>query len=309
MKSEKQRILVTGANGLLGQKLVQRLKDDLEIVLFASGKGESRLPKSWAGSYTWITLDVSDRKKVASVFEEVQPDVVIHTAAMTQVDDCEKDKEACWTANVDAVANLVAASERQKAHFVHVSTDFIFDGENGPYFEEAEPNPINFYGWSKLAAERIVMGSKTSWAIARTVLVYGIAQDMSRSNIILWVKKSLEQGKSIQVVNDQWRSPTLADDLADGCILLAKKHAEGIFNISGRDFLTPYQMAILTADYFGLDKNLIQESNSTIFTQPAKRPRKTGFIIDKAIAELGYAPKSFIDGIGILAKQLILAES
>lgn len=309
MKSEKQWILVTGANGLLGQKLVQRLKDDLEIVLFASGKGESRLPKSWEGSYTWITLDVSDGKQVESVFEEVRPDVVIHTAAMTQVDDCEKDKEACWTANVDAVAHLVAASERQKAHFVHVSTDFIFDGKNGPYSEEAEPNPINFYGWSKLAAERLVIGSKTSWAIARTVLVYGIAQDMSRSNIILWVKKSLEQGKSIQVVNDQWRSPTLAEDLADGCILLAKKHAAGVYNISGKDFLTPYQMAILTAEYFGLDKNLIQESNSTIFTQPAKRPPKTGFIIDKAIAELGYAPKSFIDGIGILAKQLILAES
>lgn len=309
MKSEKLRILVTGANGLLGQKLVNALKDDPEVKLFASGKGESRLPKAWDGSYHWISIDVSDKGQVENAFAEIQPHTLIHTAAMTQVDDCEKDKEGCWNANVNAVANLVAAAEVYQTHFVHVSTDFIFDGENGPYTEDADPNPVNFYGWSKLAAERLVMKAKTPWAIARTILVYGIAQDMSRSNIILWVKKSLEQGKTIQVVNDQWRTPTLAEDLADGCILIAKKCATGVFNISGKDLLTPYQMAVMTADYFGLDKRLIQESNSRLFTQPAKRPPKTGFIIDKAVRDLGYAPKSFFDGIGILAKQLILAES
>lgn len=309
MKNEKLKILVTGANGLLGQKLVDALKDDPEVELFASGKGGSRLPSSWGKSYSWVQLDVSDKGQVESAFAGVQPHAVIHTAAMTQVDDCEKDKEGCWRANVDAVANLLAASELYQTHFVHVSTDFIFDGENGPYTEDADPNPVNFYGWSKLAAERLVMKAKTPWAIARTILVYGIAQDMSRSNIILWVKKSLEQGRTIQVVNDQWRTPTLAEDLAAGCILIAKKKATGVFNISGKDLLTPYQMAVMTADFFGLDKGLIRESNSTLFTQPAKRPPKTGFVIDKAVKELGYAPKSFIDGIGILAKQLILAES
>jgi len=134
--------------------------------------------------------------------------------------------------------------------------------------------------------------------------VYGIADDMSRSNIVLWVKKSLEEKKTIQVVNDQWRTPTLAEDLAEGCFLILKKEATGIFNISGKDFLSPYQMAIKTADFFGLDKSFIVESDSTKFTQPAKRPPKTGFIIDKAVNQLGYQPHSFEQGIDILAKQV-----
>ena len=140
-------------------------------------------------------------------------------------------------------------------------------------------------------------------------MVYGIAQDLSRSNIILWVKSSLEQGKEIQVVDDQVRTPTLAEDLAAGCILIAEKGATGVYNISGSELLTPYEMAMQTAEFFDLDKSLIKRTDSTRFTQPAKRPMKTGFIIEKARKQLGYAPKTFREGIGILAKQIILARS
>jgi dTDP-4-dehydrorhamnose reductase len=127
---------------------------------------------------------------------------------------------------------------------------------------------------------------------------------MSRSNIILWVKKSLEDGKNINVVNDQWRTPTLAEDLAKGCALIAEKEAEGVFNISGKDLLNPFQMAHMTADYFGLDKSFINEATAATFSQPAKRPPKTGFKIDKAVNELGYKPVSFEEGIAILASQI-----
>jgi len=139
--------------------------------------------------------------------------------------------------------------------------------------------------------------------------VYGLANDLSRSNIILWVKSSLEAGKQIQVVDDQERTPTLAEDLAAGCILIAKQGATGVYNISGEEVLTPYQMAIETADYFGLNKELIVRTDSTKFTQPARRPMRTGFIIQKAKKQLGYRPKTFRMGIGILAKQIILAHS
>lgn len=305
----KKKVLVTGANGLLGQKLIGLLRNDISVELIGTGKGASRLPESWAGSYTWMELDITDREEVLEVFAATKPDSVIHTAAMTQVDDCEKDREGCRILNVDAVKYVIEACEKQDSHLIHLSTDFIFDGEDGPYTEEAVPNPVNYYGETKLEAENLLLASNIRWAIVRTVLVYGIAQDMSRSNIILWVKKSLEQGKTIQVVNDQWRTPTLAEDLAEGCILIMKKGATGIFNISGADFLTPYDMAIQTADYFGLDKSLITESDSKLFTQPAKRPARTGFNIDKAKKELGYSPKSFLAGIGILAKQLKLADS
>jgi len=249
-------------------------------------------------------MDISDRDSVESVLRFTQPDVIINTAAMTQVDDCETQREACWKTNVTAVENLIRCCQALHIHLVHVSTDFIFDGTHGPLDEAAIPNPVNYYGESKLAAEKLIQASPIPWAILRTVLVFGITHDMSRSNIVLWVKNSLEQKKSIQVVNDQWRTPTLAEDLAMGCYLAAKKKAKGIYNISGKDFMSPYDIAIRTAEYFKLDKALINPTDSTRFRQPARRPAKTGFIIDKARKDLGYEPHSFEEGLGILAAQL-----
>lgn len=302
----KQKLFITGANGLLGQKLVTQLVEEGVFEVLASGRGACRLPDS---GFTYVSLDITDRQAVAEAFEQHQPDVVIHGAAMTQVDDCEKDREACYEANVTATENLLAAAEKRNAHFIFVSTDFIFSGEKGPLTEEEVPDPVNYYGESKLVAEQKVMASSLKWAIARTVLVYGIAHDMSRTNIILWVKKSLEEGKTIHVVDDQYRTPTLAEDLAAGCILIANQKAEGVYNISGEDFLTPYQMAKMTADFFDLDQSLIVKADSSTFSQPAKRPAKTGFIIKKAQKELGFQPKTFRTGIAILAKQINLARS
>jgi dTDP-4-dehydrorhamnose reductase len=296
------KILVTGSNGLLGQKLIEKLAKNPNVDVLATARGENRLP--FNENYSYSALDITDKQNVDEVFDTFKPDVVIHGAAMTNVDQCETEKEECWKLNVLATEYLLEAAERHNTFFLHVSTDFIFDGAEGPYSEEGEANPVSFYGWSKYAAEKLVIHSKLKWAIARTVLVYGIAHDMSRSNIILWVKNSLESGKSINVVNDQWRTPTLAEDLADGCILIAEQRAEGIFNISGKDLLNPYQMAVMTADYFGLDKSLINEVDGTQFKQTAKRPAKTGFILDKAIDVLGYNPKNFTEGIAFLAEQL-----
>lgn len=295
------KILVTGSNGLLGQKLTERLQDDASVHLIATARGKSVLPIERADYYT---LDVTDATAVADLFARVKPDVVIHTAAMTQVDQCESEREACWTANVTAVENLVTSCAAVGAHLVHVSTDFIFDGSRGPLDETEKPNPVNYYGESKLAAEERVINSTISWSILRTVLVYGITRDMSRSNIVLWVKNSLEQGKTIQVVNDQWRTPTLAEDLAQGCHLAAIKKATGIYNISGKDFLSPYDIAHKTADFFKLDKSLIKAADSSTFKQPARRPLTTGFIITKAERELGYKPHSFEQGIAVLAEQI-----
>ncbi len=303
----KQRILITGANGLLGQKLVGLLANQPDVELFATARGANRLPA--AEGYTYLPMDITDRQQVLDVITQVRPDSVIHGAAMTDVDKCEVDKDGCWAQNVTAVEYMVEACRAVGAFLCHVSTDFIFDGAAGPYTEEAEGNPLSFYGWSKYAAEKVVMnagrgGGPLNWAIARTVLVYGIAHDMSRSNIILWVKKSLEEGKTIKVVTDQFRSPTLAEDLAAGCALIAQKQATGIFNISGKEVLTPHEMALQTADYFGLDKSLITEATAATFQQTARRPPRTGFIIDKARTELGYSPRSFSEGIALLAGQM-----
>ncbi|MCP4521821.1 MAG: SDR family oxidoreductase [Cytophagales bacterium] len=299
---EKKKILVTGSNGLLGQKLVRLIVQENEYDLVATARGENRLLMT--EGYQFCSMDVTNEEEVAKVIAEEKPNYVIHTAAMTNVDQCEDEQEGCDKLNVDAVAYLVKACEENNVFFVHLSTDFIFDGETGPYKEEDEPNPISYYGESKLRAENIVTESSIKWAIARTVLVYGITEGMSRSNIVLWVKKSIEEEKQLQIVNDQLRSPTLAEDLAMGCYLIVKKEAEGVYNISGKDVLTPYEMAIKTADYFNLDKSFINETDGSKFQQRAKRPPKTGFIIDKAVKDLDYNPHSFEEGIAILEKQV-----
>lgn len=295
------KILVTGSNGLLGQKLTVLLQQDITIDLIATARGKSNLEIT---NGQFVPLDVTDKNAVTEVFAKVKPDVVIHTAAMTQVDQCETERDACWKANVDATQYVTDACIQNDIHLVHVSTDFIFDGSHGPLDENEKPNPVNYYGQSKLAAEELIQKSRAKWSILRTVLVYGITNDMSRSNIVLWVKNSIEQGKTIQVVNDQWRTPTLAEDLAMGCYLAAIKKTEGIYHISGKDFLTPYEIAIATADYFKLDKSLIKATDSSKFKQPAQRPAKTGFIIDKARKDLGYEPHSLTEGIGVLASQI-----
>jgi dTDP-4-dehydrorhamnose reductase len=295
------KILVTGANGLLGQKLVGLIAGKSGDTLVATGRGANRNPD---GGYHYREMNITDTNQVMSVISDERPDVVIHTAAMTNVDQCEEDQEGCWLMNVTAVEYLIQACQETGTFLLHLSTDFIFDGANGPYKEEDEAHPISYYGESKLAAEQRIMDSPIRWAIARTVLVYGIAHDMSRSNIILWVKKNLEERKQIFVVNDQWRTPTLAEDLAEGCYLIASKEAEGVFNISGKDLLTPYEMALKTADFFKLDKSYITETDGSRFSQVAKRPPRTGFVLDKAYEVLSYVPHSFDEGISVLADQI-----
>lgn len=301
MKNKK--ILITGANGLLGQKLVKLISEQQGYALIATGRGDNRLP--YTAGYVYQSMDITDYDQVNMVMQSYHPDVVIHAAAMTNVDQCESEQEKCWELNVTATHLLIDAAEAIDAFFIHLSTDFIFDGEAGPYTEADEPNPVSFYGQSKLAAEELLYErDKLRWAIARTVLVYGLGYNMSRSNIILWVKQNLSKNKPLRLVTDQVRSPTLAEDLAMGCFLLAQKEMQGIFNISGKDVLTPYDMAMKTAAYFKLDQSLISEADSGNFSQPAKRPPKTGFIIDKARKKLGYDPHSFDEGIDIIARQL-----
>lgn len=304
-----QKILITGSNGLLGQKLVYKLKDKANVSCIATARGENRLVNK--NGYTYAELDITNYDNVAKVFKEFMPDVVINTAAMTNVDACETDRDGAKLLNVTAVQNQVSVLEElmkqnqgYKPHFIHLSTDFIFDGTHGPLDENEKPNPLSYYAETKLEAEQIVQASSLFWSIARTVLVYGIVDNMSRSNIVLWVKQSLEQGKTINVVDDQFRTPTLAEDLADGCILIAEKKAQGIYNISGKDFLNILEIAHLVADYYQLDKSLIKASKSADIKQPAKRPPITGFIIEKAKKDLGYNPHSFVEGIRFLEEQL-----
>ncbi|HMC97699.1 MAG TPA: sugar nucleotide-binding protein, partial [Flavobacteriales bacterium] len=200
---------------------------------------------------------------------------------------------------------LVDAAKRQGSHFIFLSTDFIFDGENGPYREEDAPQPLSIYGQSKLDAENVVINAGLKkWAIARTIIVYGVAGGLSRSNVVLWAKAALEKGQPIKVVNDQWRMPTLAEDLADGCIRIAKRGATGIYHLSGPDGMSILELVQRVGQFFRLDTGVITPVSSESLSQPARRPPRTGFVLDKARRDLGYAPHGFEAGLEVLKSQL-----
>ena len=295
-------ILVTGSNGLLGQKIVYKLLQRSDVNLVAASKGENRLREK--NGYTYINLDISKLEDVRAAIENFQPQVIINTAAMTNVDECETKREECWAANVTAVENFVDAIGNSAIHFIHLSTDFVFDGEAGPYKEEDQPNPLSYYALSKYESEKVLQKSNISWAILRTIIVYGIVDNMSRSNVVLWAKGALEKGQPINVVDDQFRSPTLAEDLADACISAGDKRAKGIYHVSGKDIMSILELVYRVADFWKLDKSIVKPIKSDTLNQAAKRPPRTGFILDKAYRELYYKPHSFEEGLKILDEQL-----
>ncbi|HTB06751.1 MAG TPA: SDR family oxidoreductase [Bacteroidia bacterium] len=301
----KKKILITGSNGLLGQKLVYRLLREPNVEVIATSKGPNRLVNQTG--YTYQELDITNAQEVETTFKKLVPDVVVNTAAMTNVDACETEKELCYKMNVDAVQYIVNALKKlpNDPHLTHLSTDFIFDGAKGPYKETDIPiPPKSIYAESKFESETIVEESGLKWAILRTILVYGVVDNMSRSNIVLWAKDSLSKKKNINVVDDQFRSPTLAEDLAEGCALVALKGATGFYHISGKDQMSILEMVQKIADFWHLDKSLINPIKTNTLGQAAERPMRTGFIVDKARKDLGYEPHSFTDGLAMVDKQL-----
>jgi len=295
-------ILVTGSNGLLGQKITSAILSGRQFNLVATSKGLNRFKVT--EGYQYASMDILDPANVRAVIEKYRPDSIIHTAALTNVDKCHEQKELAHQLNVEAVKTLVEICSEYDIQLIHLSTDFIFDGANGPYDEQDTPNPLSYYGMTKLEAEELVKNAQCKWAIVRTIIVYGIVNEKSRSNIVLWAKEALEKGDPINVVNDQWRMPTLAEDLAEGCLLIAEQDAHGIFNVSGKEMMSISELVHKVARFWGLNKELIREISSASLNQAAKRPVKTGFILDKAINELGYKPHSFEQGLALLDSQL-----
>jgi len=297
------KILITGSNGLLGQKLVHLLKGRRDCELFATSQGENRI--SDKEGYTYSELDITVLEEVMKIVEDFRPDCIINTAAMTQVDLCEDLKEKCRLINVGAVGFLIAASKKVNAHFIQLSTDFVFDGENGPYSEEDKPNPLSYYAKSKLDAELLIQNSGLkNWSIGRTIIIYGVAEQMSRSNIVLWAMDALQKGEMLKIVDDQFRSPTFAEDLAVACFEIAKRKANGIYHISGPETFSILEMIMKIGTYFGWNTRNVQAVSSDSLNQKAKRPPRTGFVLDKAKTDLDYDPLTLEEGLSVLAEQL-----
>ncbi len=289
------KILITGANGFLGHYLTSQLLEK-EHTVIATGKGECRLPFVTNEKFKYVSMDFTDPFAVHDVFDKIKPDVVVHAGATSKPDECEQQQWQAYLTNVEGTVTLLLNAEEQKCFFVFLSTDFVFDGLTGIYEEEDSRGPVNFYGKTKEEAEDAVQEYEYDWAIVRTVLVYG-KPSCGRGNLLTVVKGKLEKGEEYSVFDDQVRTPTFVEDLAAGIVSIIEKKATGIYHLSGEDVLTPYEIACKTAEHLGLDKSLIKKVTAETFSQPAKRPAKTVFNIEKAKRGLNYSPTSFAEGL------------
>ena len=291
------KVIITGSNGLLGQSLLSLLLKETEkyqVIGFSKGKN-----RSGRVDFKYVAIDITNEKLFKEKVLELHPDCIINTAAMTNVDACEKNKSDCDTLNVDVVASLIQVASQINAHVIHLSTDFIFDGKKGNYKETALPNPLSYYGLSKLKSEEILTKSKINYTILRTILVYGKVVDMSKSNLVLWVKEMLEKKQEITIVDDQFRAPTYAAELALACKIAMDKKATGIFNVSSNTVLSIYEIAQQIADVFSLDKTYIKPISTATLNQLASRPKRTGFDLSKTKKQLDFHPKSFREDLQI----------
>ena len=272
----KTRILVIGSNGMLGQRLSEFFMDSDKFELMCTSFEDS----SFIEGLNYKQLDITQKNKVREVILDFFPDYIINAAAFTNVDKSETEKENAWKINVNGVENISLYSWTVDAHLIHISSDYIFDGQNGPYTETAKPCPLGYYGRTKLASENSVKVSGVRYTIIRTNVLYGPAK-YGRPDFVKWVVDSLRSGKKINIVTDQINNPTYIDDLAGAINKIIEFKKEGIFNIAGK-------VPIITEE----------------LKQAAPRPLKSGLVTLKAETELNYKPRSIEETL-ILMKDLV----
>lgn len=294
------KILITGSNGLLGQAITSIFSRETDFELIQTSVEE----KSFLDyGHKYESLDITKKDEVKKIVEFFSPDVIINCAAYTNVDICETEREFSWKINVDGVKNLIIAAKRIDSKIIHYSTDYIFDGKNGPYTENAVPNPISFYGREKLASENALITSDIKFAIIRTLVLYGIGNNV-KSNFALWMIDELKNNRPVNIVTDQISNVTMIDDLAFGTLKIIENNCQGVYNIAGSDILSRFDFAIKMCEVFKFNKNLVMPITTASLNQPAPRPLKSGLTTLKAESELGFKPMDSLEGLRLLKVQL-----
>lgn len=265
---EKMRVLVIGT-GLLGSKIL-KIKKDYEL----HGAFHTNPPNLKGELYR---LDITQKNSVLDLVSRISPDVSILTSAFTNVDGCEKERETAHEVNVTGPENVAIACERTGSKLIHISTDYVFDGEKGLYTEEDSPNPISYYGKTKLLGEEKVKGILEDYVIARTSVIYG----MEKKNFAMWIVDELRKGNKIRIVTDQYVSPTLNTDLAEQIYALLERDGQGLYHTAGGERISRYDFAVKLAVGFGLDKNLIIPIKTEDLNWTARRPPDSSLDVSK----------------------------
>jgi dTDP-4-dehydrorhamnose reductase len=299
LKLLRDKILIAGATGLLGQKLVIAFRNGFDV----TGIGRKALAPVEADNFSYRSCDITNRAELKSLIQDIQPKSIINAAAYTNVDGCEDNKEECWRANVTGVDNLAAASRTVGAFLAHISTDYVFDGTDGNYSETSSPNPISYYGRSKLAGENAVISAGVEHAVIRTMVLYGTGYNIN-PNFATWLVSALSKGESVRIVEDQFGHPTLVDDLALAVRRIVELQKTGIFHVAGAECVNRYDFAVKLAEVFGFDKRLISRIKTSDLRQKAPRPLNSYFKLDKIRTELGIELSGVEKGLNIFKKQL-----
>lgn len=296
----KKRILVVGANGMLGQRVIHFYAYNKNVQVL----GCSVEPESVYDNADYICCDMTRREDIKNAVYNFYPDFIVNAAAFTNVDKSESEREQAWKVNVKGVEYLAETCRVLDTHLIHISSDYIFDGLHGPYGEKAKPNPLGYYGRTKLASENALKISGAIYTILRTNVLYGIAN--SRPDFVRWVVNSLRSGNRIRIVTDQINNPTFIDDLVQAISKVIEFGKPGIYNIGGKEFLSRFKFTQMIADFFNLDKNLITPILTPELNQPAPRPLKSGLITLRAETELGYQPHTIPEALALMKKELSL---
>jgi len=289
-----EKLLVTGASGLLGNWTV--MLADKAYTVVPMDVIEPRHPNA-------VKADITDPETVRQLFTKLKPDVVIHTASETNVDRCETERELAWKINVVGTRNLAVTSLETRAKLIYISTDYVFDGEKSLYTEDDAPNPIDYYGLTKLEGERQVMRRCKNWAVLRTSVLYG--RHPMKQDFATWVINKLKQQQEITVVDDHFNTPTLAENLAQMILEVAARDLQGVFHASGCERINRYEFARKIAETFSLDSSLIKPVKmSELKAWIAKRPRDSSLNTAKIQRELITKPLSINEGLLKLMEEL-----
>jgi dTDP-4-dehydrorhamnose reductase len=290
------KLLITGASGLYGSKLAKlALSKGIEVY----SSDIQRL--SVFG--TFVKLDISGKEKVEEAFKNIKPDVVVHAATLTDVDKCELNRELAWKVNVEGTKNIAQAAEAAGSFLIYISTDYVFSGERGCYKETDIPNPINYYGLTKLKAEEIVQ-TQAEYFIARPSVIYGSNPAAGKVNFALWLIETLRKGERVKIVTDQWNTPTLNTNLAEMTLEVVERRLTGIYHMCGVTRVSRFEFAQQIAEEFGLDVGLIDKVLSSQFTWPAKRPMDSSLDTSKAQQALQNKPLEMSTALKRLKSEL-----
>lgn len=294
-------LLVTGASGLLGTRISQIATKQNYRVYSAYNQ---HVPQFG----TPIKLDLIDKTAVTLAFEKTKPDVVVHAAALSDVDRCEKEKELAWKTNVEATSTIAQLCQMKDCFLTYVSTDYVFDGKKGNYRETDLTNPINHYGLTKLEGEERVKGSNTQHCIARTSVIYGAIPATGKTNFALWVIEQLRKKEQARTVIDQWNSPTFNTNLAEMVLEILEKRITGTFHLAGATRLSRCEFAQHITKTFNLDPDYVKPVVSKEMSWLAKRPRDSSLNVELANRTFQHKPLQISEALSRLKAEMSVLE-